>query len=145
MTQNDWLRLVGYQASPGPTGIFFRDRRFSEPALFVFHFPLLFESGLYAILVPDASCSPRPFRVIYFGETGELSKRVTSSHEKYPDWVREAGTASYLYVAFHEIAGTQQARRAAESDLIAHYRPACNIAFNYSAMLRALSRNNSGL
>ena len=140
MKQNDWLNILGFttpREAPKPSGIYFKDRLFSEPALFSFHLPVLFDSGLYAILVPDTNSSPRQFRVVYFGETGELSKRVTSSHEKYPDWVSEAGTASWLYVAFHAMIGTQQARQAVESDLISHYQPACNIMFNDSTMLRA--------
>ncbi len=60
MNQNDWLNIFGLMTpgeAPRPSGIFFKDRRFSEPALFAFRLPLLFDSGLYAILVPDTLLS----------------------------------------------------------------------------------------
>jgi hypothetical protein len=134
MKQNDWMNLLFTPAAPakpvGPSGIVFADISFTEPARFSFFLPPFISGGLYAILVPDAAAKPRPFRVIYFGESGELAKRVRPSHEKYPDWVREAGGAPTLFVSFHTMIGGQNERVALESELIAHYKPACNDIFN---------------
>lgn len=85
--------------------------------------------GLYAILTPDSSWSPLPYRLLYLGESGKLSDRVRTGHEKYASWARAAGGAGRLYVAFH-IIENQTERRATESKLIAHYRPECNDTFN---------------
>jgi len=44
MNQNDWLNILGLTTpgeAPKPSGISFKDRRFSEPALFAFHLPVL--------------------------------------------------------------------------------------------------------
>ena len=43
-----------------------------------------YRAGLYAMLVPDGSCRPRPFRIIYFGESGNMSDRgFLRSHHKF--------------------------------------------------------------
>jgi hypothetical protein len=79
--------------------------------------------GIYAILVLD----PYPFRILYIGESSNLSERVTRNHEKVNHWYREA-KGSPLYFAFHSTPEmmTDQQRRDIESQLINQYDPPCN-------------------
>jgi|HubBroStandDraft_1064217.scaffolds.fasta_scaffold590120_1 hypothetical protein len=51
---------------PSPKGIRFSDAFFTEPSPFDSWLPTT--AGIYAILVWDFACSPRPFRPIYFWE-----------------------------------------------------------------------------
>jgi hypothetical protein len=105
----------------------FLDFTFTEPALFhTASKPGC--GGLYAVMVFDASCSPRPYRVIYFGKARDLSERPSTSHENYRSWLR-ASAGSPLYVAFCRI-DLPLLRGAIERRIIAHYQPACNETFN---------------
>lgn len=93
--------------------------------------------GLYAVMVYDAGGSPKPYRLIYVGESANLADRVCSSHEKYPSWIRAASGAQ-LFVAFSPIVG-EAARKSAARQIITHYGPECNKTFNRNmAALRAL-------
>jgi hypothetical protein len=113
-------------------GIRFNNRVFTEPVPFSLALPPV-SSGIYAILVPDASCRPRPFRVIYFGESRNFSQRVTGSHELFSDWTAQADEGTNLYVAFCPTPLLKElTRRWVESDLIARYSPACNLQHNHS-------------
>lgn len=113
-----------------PPGITFHNRAFTEPAPFLLSPPPI-ASGIYAILKPDPSCAPRPYRVIYFGESRNFSERVTENHERFNDWVGEAGDAANIYIAFCPTPFLrEEQRRWAESDLIARYRPVCNLKGN---------------
>jgi hypothetical protein len=99
---------------------------FSDPTAFSLHQRLLPGPGIYTILVSDASYAPRRFRPIYFGETEDFSRRVTTSHERYSDWTSEAGTAD-LYVAQSWMySSTKQSRAVLEQALRDCYRPLCN-------------------
>ena len=123
MKATGWVNLNSTRRS----GIRFSNRIFTEPAPFSLAL-LPVSSGIYALLAPDASCRPRPFRAIYFGESGNFSERVTGNHERYDDWISEAGRAADLYVAFCPTPLLkEQQRRWIEHDLIARYRPACNL------------------
>lgn len=115
---------------PPQVGIRFNNRIFREPVpLSLALVPV--SSGIYAILVADASCRPRPFRVIYFGECHNFSQRVTGDHEHFNDWAAEAGGAANLHVAFCPTPLLrEQQRRWIEHDLIARYRPTCNLQDN---------------
>jgi len=127
--------LFSAPAQPKPDGIFFNNLRFSEPILFRWASPLAW-SGLYAVLVFDPACSPRPYRVIYFGQGGDLSSRVTTAHEKYSAWYAAAGGHANLYVAFHWLpTSTESQRVSAESALVREYKPQCNVVFNPLASL----------
>ena len=101
---------------------------FSEPiSLTIWQAPSV--SGIYAILVPDSQARPKPFRVVYFGEAGNLSTRgIGRSHHKYNDWLQQGGTLlSNLYIAIYPTLNfTEQQRLALEAQLIRDYRPACN-------------------
>jgi hypothetical protein len=137
MKATGWM---GIHLSP-PAGITFHNRAFTEPVLFHLTMPPV-SSGIYAILKPDPSCTPRPYRAIYFGESSNFSQRVTENHELYDDWVTEAGGIGNIYVAFCSTPFLrEEQRRWAETDLIARYRPACNLKgsqapLSYHPMLR---------
>ena len=127
MNQNDWLTLL---TSPTqPSGIVFANFRFTEPRPFSLRFPPP-GGGIYAILVPDNTAKPRPFRVIYFGQASELHDRVRSNHEHYSEWLKHAGGPLGLYVSFYPMTGGERARVATEQQLIGHYLPVCNDTFN---------------
>jgi hypothetical protein len=126
MKVTGWTNLYG---SPR-AGIRFNNQTFTEPVPFPPALPPV-SSGIYAILVPDADCTPRPYRVIYFGESGNFHERVTESHERYDDWIKEAGGIENTYVAFCPTPLLkEEQRRWVENDLIARYRPACNLKDN---------------
>lgn len=111
-------------------GITFLNRAFTEPTPFHLMLPPV-ASGIYAILAPDPSCKPRPYRAIYFGESGNFSASVTDSHECFNEWVREAGGIANTYVAFCATPFLrEEQRRWAENDLILRYRPVCNLKGN---------------
>jgi hypothetical protein len=117
-------------------GIYFRDRRFSEPL--PFHSAITIPTqGIYAILVRDEGFTPRPFQVIYFGESDRLARCVTAQHESYGEWVRQARGAG-LYVAFYNTAGTpSRQRKELEKLLIQDYNPLCNqreVSSNYPVL-----------
>jgi len=122
---------------PAVQGINFGGRKFYEPR----RFPGVLippTQGIYAILVQDAACSPRQFRVIYFGESNNLESRICTTHEKYSDWTREA-SGSQLYVAYHATIGMSDAqRRDAECMLINHYKPSCNVRMDTPSALKSL-------
>ena len=106
-------------------GITYENVRFSDPKRFP---PLLIPPthGLYAIMVVNTSYRPRPYRLLYIGETECLHERLTTSHEKYEDWKREAQGAT-LYYAYHWFHGTQDSRKVLEAELIAKLNPPCNV------------------
>jgi hypothetical protein len=107
------------------SGIIYKERLFSEPVEFG-EAPLSRTQGIFAILVRDAGWWPQQYRVIYFGETDNLVKNVTSQHERYHYWLREAAGAP-LYVAVHTTARMKaQKRKEAEYELIRECNPACN-------------------
>jgi hypothetical protein len=136
-----------FAAKPKPDGIWFERNngdkvRFSEPMAFplasfssiyrnLYALGMTPDPGLYTVLVGDNSCRPRPFRVLYFGESGNMNERVTPEHEHYQDWSRAAGGAENLRVAYYFLFGsTKDERVSIESDLIKYYSPQCNVTFN---------------
>lgn len=138
------MRVTGWGQHYGRSqaGIRFNNRIFTEPSPFSLSLPPV-SSGIYAVLAPDDSCQPRPFRAIYFGESGNFSQRVTGDHPRFSDWSEEAGGAANLYVAFCPTPLLkEQQRRWVEYDLVARYRPACNMQDSedssfYQPLLRA--------
>jgi len=112
-------------------GIIFGGFSFSEPtflpstptAVDVF----LGQSGLYVILVYDPSCTPRPFRVLYFGESENIQMRATGTHENFSHWRAQAGPIAQIYRALCPLfSSTKLERQQVESSLIAKYTPPCN-------------------
>jgi hypothetical protein len=90
--------------------------------------------GLYAVLVYDAAYDPLPYRVIFFGQTHDLSDPgLLREHPKHSEWLAAAGRRG-LYVATYGIPGsTALTRLAVETHLVHHYQPECNEPFTSSA------------
>jgi hypothetical protein len=117
---------------------------FSEAAAFPRYFRPVSGSGIYVILVPDSGWTQK-FRAIYFGETEDFSQRITASHERYADWVREAGTAPLYFAQSWMHGSTQPTRAVLEQALRDCYQPTCNAAgYSLSSTLAAnLPRSNA--
>jgi len=117
-------------APPQSAGLCLNLRHFSEPeSLFwmMMGFRHHTYPGLYAILVPDNTWNPRPYRPIYFGEARNLGARVGESHEKYDHWCGAAGGLENLYVAFHDMMGSSSGQREdAATQLVRYFLPECN-------------------
>jgi hypothetical protein len=64
-----------------------------------------------------------------------LAGNVATSHEKYAEWLRVAGAADQLYVAYHLMSGDEAQRTAFAESLIREYRPECNEVANDSPAL----------
>ena len=106
-------------------GIYFRDLRFSEPLPFNSAITIPTQ-GIYAILIRDEGYTPRPFQILYFGESDRLARRVNTQHESREEWVRQARGAD-LFVAFYNTAGTPgRLRKELAKQLIQDYNPPCN-------------------
>jgi excinuclease UvrABC nuclease subunit len=105
---------------------------FSDPSKC---FPISELPGLYAVMIYDASCQPRPYRVLYFGKAANLRQRVCASHEKFWAWQMEAGLNSPLFFSYLRV-NAEADRARIERDLIANYSPVCNEKGN--PMIKAL-------
>ena len=102
--------------------------RFSEPIKLENWTPP-FHAGLYAILIPNTSAKPRPFRVIYFGESKNMPDwGFFNAHHKYFCWIREAGRLkNKLYISVYPMPkSSKTGRQIIESNLIEKYKPVCN-------------------
>lgn len=120
---------AGFPAST--PGIQYLTYKFTEPRLFGTGLTPPVQ-GLYAIVTPDARMKPRPFGLLYIGETEDLNARVCMSHEKCSGWLREAA-GKPIYAAYMGTIGmSAEQRKGIERELIAHYNPPCNV------MLRSL-------
>lgn len=100
---------------------------FSEPEPIIFWEPPN-RAGIYAIMTFDPMARPRPFRVIYFGESGNLSERgFLRSHHRYLCWLTQSGSENNLYISVYLMPNSApQQRRIIESLLINEYKPSCN-------------------
>ena len=117
---------AGTSSPAPPQGIWFGNYCFTEPEVLPYSAPVC-NSAVYAILVRDPTCYPRMLRVIYFGESGNISAHLTPWHEKYAAWCNVAGGAINLYVVFLPMeTSTPEERAAILSALIAQYQPECN-------------------
>ncbi len=125
-------------------GINFGGYSFSEPAILpptptavdIF----LGQSGLYAILVYDPSYTPRPFRVLYFGESENIQTRATGTHENLSRWRTQAGPVTQIYRSLCPLSSaTKLERQQVESALIANYTPPCNerLSFDFTRLFGA--------
>lgn len=118
--------LLAKVLGPPQVGIRYGNVSFTEPL--VFPPPLLAPiQGLYVIMVRDTRFGPRPFRLLYVGETTNLSQRVCEQHEKYDDWKREAGGAALYYAYAWSSNWTERQRKDAEEAIIVQHDPPCNI------------------
>ena len=107
--------------------ISFADYLFSEPErLLGWKPPYL--AAIYAILVDDPSCTPVPFRPIYFGETDDLSAPgLIQRHPLHDCWYKQTGSVYRLYIAIFDMAESSLAeRQQVQTELIKRYRPICN-------------------
>ena len=84
--------------------------------------------GLFAVLVMDRLCHPRPFRPIFFGQLKDRAEPgFLKSHGKYWTWRALADSARNLFVASYPMPfSSDEARAAAQNELISRYHPACN-------------------
>lgn len=88
-----------------------------------------YRAAVYAIMMkPDPANRPKTYRILYFGESENLSERgFYRSHHKYDCWLEEAGSDSNLYIGIHLMPNsTKEERTAVESALIDEYQPTCN-------------------
>jgi len=86
-------------------------------------------AAVYAIMTrPDPQNRPNVYRVLYIGESSNLSERgFVRSHHKYKCFIRNAGSEDNLYIAIYLMPGsTEEDRREVEQYLISVYEPPCN-------------------
>lgn len=86
-------------------------------------------AGVYAVMIRlDPPNEPDTYRIIYFGESGDLSERgFCKSHHKYHCWIDKAGSESNLYIGIHLMPNsTVEDRKKTESGLVNKYNPICN-------------------
>jgi len=76
------------------------------------------EPGNY---ISTKESSPNRWKPLYIGEAQSLKERL-SNHEKLPCVRRHGGT----HIHGHTTPGSEQARTAEESDLLAKWDPVCN-------------------
>lgn len=107
-------------------GINFGGYQFSAPA------PLVSWTaprcqGLYVVMVKDRTWEPLPARPIYFGESGNMSRRgFPFNHHAADAWFNVGGGA-LLWVSYLPTWGwTEAERRAVETCLVDHYATPCN-------------------
>lgn len=105
----------------------FADYLFSEPERLPSWKPP-YMAGIYAILMDDPSCTPVPFRPIYFGETDDMSEPGLIQHHPLHDcWYKQTGSVYRLHIAVSEMPESSTAeRQRMQTELIKHYRPICN-------------------
>jgi hypothetical protein len=108
-------------------GIYFGNYKFSDP-IPVLTWPAPYRAGVYGILASDLQASSQQFRVIYFGESGNMSERgFLRSHQKHNCWIKEAGSPNNLYICVFPMPNsTHKQRQIVESTLISLYNPICN-------------------
>jgi hypothetical protein len=122
-----------------PHGIKFLEHTFTEPTSFRLRVSPV-SPGVYAILVANRSGDGPEYEVIYFGECDDFSRQVARTHDRYRDWLEEAGGLENLYVAYYATPFLSEAqRRAMKNSLVEHYHPVCNEKagkhFSFGALL----------
>jgi hypothetical protein len=88
-----------------------------------------YRAAVYAIMMkPDPISKPSTFRMLYFGESSNLSERgFFRSHHKYNCWIQHAGSEDNLYIGTHLMPdSSQEERTRVEQGLISRFDPACN-------------------
>jgi len=76
----------------------------------------------------DPIYRPNSYRILYFGESSNLSERgFYRTHQKYRCWLEHAGSESNLYIGIYLMPdSTEQERRKVEAGLFEQYKPPCN-------------------
>ena len=85
-------------------------------------------AAVYAIMMkPYPKNKPRTYRILYFGESGNLSDRgFYKSHHKYECWIKYADSEQNLYIGVYLMhKSTDDERRKVESELINQYSSHC--------------------
>ena len=91
--------------------------------------------GIYAILETDARWSPKPYRVLYFGESSNVLRHATGAHERFSSWRATARHAKPLYRALCPMPGsTKHQRQQVENLLIRNYGPHAMDAWAWRAV-----------
>lgn len=81
-----------------------------------------YRAGLYVIMVPDQNMKPKPYRAIYFGESGNMSERGFNSHHKKNCWINTAGSEGNLFISTHLMPdSSEKERRNIEERLVQEY------------------------
>ena len=86
------------------------------------------KAAVYAIMMkPDPKNKPDTFRILYFGESGNLNDRgFWKSHHKYDCFIKEASSESNLYIGIHLMPNsTTTEREEVEKKLNDQYNPRC--------------------
>jgi hypothetical protein len=86
-------------------------------------------AAVYAVTYqPDAVSRPKAHSVVYFGETGDLSKQFALIRDKvHAWWEQNGGTDADLYIFYHEMPGSSQHERVnVQHQLVAEYDPRGN-------------------
>ena len=81
--------------------------------------------GIYAILASDMVGILRD-RVLYIGETMNMSERLCDSHERCDDWKREAKGRQLCFAYLSTPGATDEQRKRVQEALIKEYAPPCN-------------------
>jgi len=83
---------------------------------------------IYAVLVHDPKVKPKPYTVLFFGESDNLSDQAFfRSHIKYSCWTKQAGAEKNLFITqlkMPDVDGIQ--RKKILNALIQKYQPVCN-------------------
>lgn len=85
-------------------------------------------AAVYAIMIkPDPVNKPKTYRIIYFGQSSNLSERgFYRSHHSYECWLEQAGKESNIYIGIYRMPNsTEEERRNIEQRLITEYEPVC--------------------
>lgn len=88
-----------------------------------------YRAAVYSIMIkPDPTNKPDTYRIIYFGESGNLSERgFYKVHHKYQCWLQQAKSESNIYIGIYKMPeSTQEQRTEVEQKLITQYKPVCN-------------------
>ena len=105
----------------------FGDYVFDEPILFGKWQPPK-QPCIYAVLVHDPKVKPKPYTVLFFGESDNLSDQAFfRSHIKYSCWTKQAGAEKNLFITqlkMPDVDGIQ--RKKTLNALIQKYQPVCN-------------------
>ena len=86
-------------------------------------------AAVYAIMrKPDPQNKPHTYRMLYFGESDNLSDRgFWRAHYKYESFKDHAGSDSKIYIGVHRMPNSTTAeRKALEKKLVTEYNPICN-------------------
>lgn len=88
-----------------------------------------YRAAVYAIMMkPDPENKPTTYRILYFGESSNLSERgFWRSHHKHQCFIDNAGSESDLYIGTYKMPNsTGEERKSVEQKLIAEYDLVCN-------------------